>query len=406
MLFHPKTLIAAPHRLLFLSGALNLSVLMLWWCVILIDLHFRSLGLTPTNLPPSLLHAPIMLYLLLPPFFFGFLLTVFPRWMGYTDLVVRQYAPVGVAFLIASVVAWIGLFATSIPIIFSAFTIAASGWLIALWQLFSLIRLERRDRKGPCWHAWSVFAALLFGFTGLILVLLFLIESDVRLVQAANLIGSFGFQVPVFMTVAHRMIPFFAGNVTSDYVHWRPYWLLAALWMLLIAQLVLGFIGLHDWVWVPALGLAGLTGFTLGRWWPSTSSPGLLRVLLIGFAWAPIGFALIAANSFADFAGLNFNLGRAPIHAFYVGMAGSMLIAMVTRVTQGHSGRPLEMPRVAWIAFWGVQLSAVMRIIAGLQGEDGDWLVLAAAFWLLSSLPWVVRQVRIYGSPRVDGRPG
>jgi uncharacterized protein involved in response to NO len=406
MPFHPRILVAAPHRLLFLTGALNLVLLMLWWCVTLIDLHFRSLGLTPTNLPSSLLHAPIMLYLLLPPFFFGFLLTVFPRWMGYADLVVRQYAPVGTAFLIASALAWIGLFATSIPLVISAFAIAASGWLVALWQLFSLIRLERRERRGPCWHAWSVFTALLFGLTGLFLVLVFLIERDGRFVQAASLIGTFGFLVPVFMTVAHRMIPFFAGNVTSDYVHWRPYWVLAALWMLLIAQLALGLSSRQNLVWAPALGFAALSGFMLRRWWPSASSPGLLGVLLLGFAWTPVGFALIAADSFVLYAGLNFDLGRAPVHALYVGMAGSMLIAMVTRVTQGHSGRPLEMPRVAWIAFWGIQLSAVVRIIAGLRGENGDWLVAAAMLWLFSALPWVARQIWIYGSPRIDGRPG
>ncbi|WP_219895078.1 NnrS family protein [Aquisediminimonas profunda] len=406
MSFRQSTLLAAPHRLPFLTGALNLIVLMFWWCLTLIDLHIRSLGLAPSELPTSLLHAPIMLYLLLPPFFFGFLLTVFPRWMGYADLVVRQYAPIGIAFLIASALAWIGLFASALPILIAAFVLAALGWIVTLWQLFALIRAERRDGKGPTWHAWSVFAALVLGLGGLVLLLLFLIGHDSRLVQAANLIGTFGLLVPVFTTVAHRMIPFFAGNVIKGYVHWRPFWVLLALWILLITHLALELFGLKNWLWVSALGLAGLTGLMLRRWWPSASAPGLLRVLLWGFAWAPVGFALIAGDSGARIAGLNVSLGRAPVHALYIGMAGSMLIAMVTRVTQGHAGRPLEMPWVAWIAFCGIQLSAVARVIAGMREEQGNWLVLAALVWLLSVLPWVFRQVHIYVAPRIDGKPG
>jgi uncharacterized protein involved in response to NO len=405
MPLRPKILLATAHRLLFLIGALNLAILMLWWFVTLINLHVWPLGLATEALPSSLLHAPVMLYLLLPPFFFGFLLVVFPRWTGYADLSARQFAPVGIAFLIGSVLAWIGLFSAALPILTAAFACAAAGWLAALWQFFALIRLERRDGKGPTWHAWSIFAALLFGFGGLALVLLFLTRPDSRIVQAASLIGTFGFLVPVFMTVAHRMIPFFAGSVVQNYVHWRPYWVLAALWTLLLAHLAIGLLGHQNWQWVTALALATLMGEMLRRWWAPPTAPGLLRVLLWGFAWSPVGFGLIAVESFAQFAGLDFSLDRAPVHALYVGMAGSMIIAMVTRVTQGHSGRPLEMPFVAWIAFWGIQLSALARIVAGLLQEQGNWLVLAALIWLLCILPWVARQVPIFGSPRVDGKP-
>jgi uncharacterized protein involved in response to NO len=34
------------------------------------------------------------------------------------------------------------------------------------------------------------------------------------------------------------------------------------------------------------------------------------------------------------------------------------------------------------------------------------WQALAAAGWLLAFAPWVLRSLRIYGTPRVDGRPG
>src|SRR3546814_13358611 len=37
----------------------------------------------------------VMVYHVLAPFMFGFLLTVFPRWMGQYDLTVWHYVPVG-----------------------------------------------------------------------------------------------------------------------------------------------------------------------------------------------------------------------------------------------------------------------------------------------------------------------
>ena len=65
-----------------------------------------------------------------------------------------------------------------------------------------------------------------------------------------------------------------------------------------------------------------------------------------------------------------FVLGRAPAHALFVGFFGSVLVAMVTRVTQGHSGRPLVMPNVAWFAFVAIQLVALMRIVAEVIADD------------------------------------
>ena len=87
-------LLAAPHRLLFLVGSANLGLTATWWLVQLTSLHFGGPRLPQGDLPAALLHGPIMLYLVFPPFMLGFLLTVFPRWMGQSDLGLRQFGPV------------------------------------------------------------------------------------------------------------------------------------------------------------------------------------------------------------------------------------------------------------------------------------------------------------------------
>jgi uncharacterized protein involved in response to NO len=83
-----------------------------------------------------------------------------------------------------------------------------------------------------------------------------------------------------------------------------------------------------------------------------------------------------------------------------------LLIAMVTRVTQGHSGRPLKMPVAAWFAFVAIQLVAIIRIAAELAPDPMACMAIAAVGWLVAFAPWVLRIGRIYLSPRADGKPG
>jgi uncharacterized protein involved in response to NO len=99
-------------------------------------------------------------------------------------------------------------------------------------------------------------------------------------------------------------------------------------------------------------------------------------------------------------------LGRAPAHALLIGYFGSLLVAMVTRVTQGHSGRALELGRVAGFAFVLVQVVAVLRVCAELVADPLPLYALAALGWLVAFLPWVLRSAWIYLTPRVDGKPG
>jgi uncharacterized protein involved in response to NO len=129
-------------------------------------------------------------------------------------------------------------------------------------------------------------------------------------------------------------------------------------------------------------------------------------VLHIAFAWLPLAFVLFSVQDLVLAAGGGYVLGRAPLHALAIGFFGSMLVAMVTRVTHGHSGRPLQMHPVPWLCFVLLQAVALLRIRAELGGDMYLWLVIAGAGWLLAFLPWVLRSAWIYLTPRADGKPG
>lgn len=393
-------LLSAPHRLAFLTGSLGLTAMALWWPLRLAALHLGWPEPPTGGLPAALLHGPVLLLHVYPAFIFGFLLTVFPRWMGQPDLDARRFGPISAGLAAGMAATTIGLWTGSDAAVRTGFTIVAAAWALGLFVLAVVVRANGRSGKPPCWHALSALVALGFGLGALGLVAAFLLGSDPRLLRWGNVLGLNLFILPVFLTVAHRMVPFFAGNVVTGYRRWRPDWLLAALWTLLVLRIA------GELALVPALsglaatGLAACTGLMAWKWWPRGPAPGLLRVLIWSFAWAPLGFALAVLAAFG------LPLGLAPTHALALGFAASLLVAMVTRVTHGHSGRPLAMVPLAWLAFAAVQLAAGLRIVAAIKGEPGVLLVSGALALAAGLLPWLIRNALIYLRPRLDGRDG
>ena len=395
-----QILFAAPHRLPFLTGSANLVLLALWWLARLLQLHLGWPALPQGALPPALYHAPAMLFLGFAPFIFGFLMTVFPRWMGFPDLAARQFGPAAVLLAAGSLIAQTSLWSGIDAVLPVSLSLVAVGWGLGLASLAGVALTNSRAGKPRCVHAISALAALALGLGALLLVIAALLARRADLLPLANRIAISGFLLPVFLTVAHRMVPFFAGTVLPGYERWRPDWLLALLWALLLAALA-GQTGGIGWLAAAAnLGLALTTLAMAWKWWPRAPGPGLLMVLFWGLAWAPPGFALAAlATRFPE-------LGRAPDHALLIGLCGSLLVAMVTRVTHGHSGRPLAMSMVAWNAFAGLQLATGLRLAAALQLENGALLLAAATMFLLGLAPWCLRHAAIYLRPRLDGKPG
>jgi uncharacterized protein involved in response to NO len=397
----PRLLARAPHRLMFFIGASNLLLAMAWWTAWLASTRWQWFAIAQPNPYAGWLHAFVMQYQVLPSFFFGFLLTTFPRWMGLPEFARWRYLPVGIGMFGGQLATLLGAFGWSAGILVGA-VLTMVGWSAGLAALGPLLLRE----KGTTWHARSCFAALCLGLAGLLAWLALLLGASPLYAFASIKIGTFGLLLPVFVTVAHRMFPFFAGNVVPGYKPWRPMWLLAAFWTLVLAHLALELVHGYRWLWAPDLGLLALSTTLLWRWWPRGSRSGLLVTLFVGLAWLPVAFALYALQSIAYLDTGMFWLGRAPAHALFIGFFASVLVAMVTRVTQGHSGRPLQMPAAAWFAFGAIQLVAVIRIIAEVAPDPMACMAVAAIGWLVAFTPWVLRIGRIYLSPRVDGKPG
>jgi uncharacterized protein involved in response to NO len=398
----PALLASAPHRLLFLAGTVAVLLSMAWWAVELTWMRFGLAGWPQPSIPPGWAHAMLIQYGLFPLFMFGFLLTVFPRWLGRPALPRSRYLPVAGGVFGGYVLANVGLL--DLPwLLRLGIAVMLAGYLVGIVTLAGVLRAAS-DRIS---HAKSCLAALSLGAFGLAIFLAYLFGAPAECALLAIKLGTYGLLLPVYFTVTHRMLPFFSGNAVQGYKVVRPRWSLPVVWLLLLTHLVLEWRGVLGWLWLADVPLALVFGWHALAWQPwKAMRPGLLAVLHLAFCWLPLAFVLYAVQDVMYATSGHLVLGRAPLHALAIGYFGSMLVAMVTRVTQGHSGRPLQMGAIPWLCFGLLQLVALLRIRAELGGDVYLWLVIAAYGWLLAFLPWVLRSAWIYLTPRVDGKPG
>jgi uncharacterized protein involved in response to NO len=134
----------------------------------------------------------------------------------------------------------------------------------------------------------------------------------------------------------------------------------------------------------------------------------LLAMLHIAFLWLGIAMTLYTAQSLVLLVTGTDYLGRAPLHALGIGFFSGMVVAMVSRVTLGHSGRTLEADDLTWRVLFGVNIAAVLRVAAEFMPgtASGVLNILAAAIWLASFLLWARLYAPMYLRRRVDGKPG
>jgi uncharacterized protein involved in response to NO len=134
----------------------------------------------------------------------------------------------------------------------------------------------------------------------------------------------------------------------------------------------------------------------------------LLAMLHGGFVWLGLALALSAlSHARVLWLGDAASLGLAPLHALTMGFLGATLIAMITRVAAGHSGRPLAADDLAWGLYLALQTAVLLRVAGALWPAAGVALTLLAALaWTLACCGWALRYGAWLGRPRADGRPG
>lgn len=404
-ILHWQRFCAAPHRMLFFGGACALVLSMLWWGAVLAA-RAGLLPMPPQALPGIWAHAWLMVYGIFPFFVLGFLMTAFVRWIGAPPVSPRLYRPVALGLFAGYLLVLFGA-SFSLPAAAAGMAITALAWLAGVIGLG--LRLRTHLPTSSPHPPWALIL-LAAGWLGAALSAWGAASGHWALLAAGPKLGVWGFLAPMVFVVGHRMIPFFAQAALPGYTAFRPDWAPAAGAALFLGHTALLLAGLHAWLWLTDLPLAALSGWLLWRWrpWAARGNP-LLWTLFAAFFWLPAALALSAADSLILAASGASAFGRAPLHLLAVGLLTGMVMTMATRVSLGHSGRPLTMDTFSLGCFSVLQLAVVARLIAELPGLDAamnTWLVVSAGLWLLAVVPWAWRYGRIYWQPRVDGQPG
>ena len=399
-------LTAAPHRFAFLCGLASLLAASLWWGLHLVARYSGTpLFALDLAVAPIWAHSFLMLFTVLPTFFLGFLFTTYPRWMN-GPLVPRRAYVAAPLLLTAGTACWLVGVHTALALQLVAAALVTAGLATALVALLRVLL----DAQQVVPHAIVTSAAFAIGVVCAAGFGYGLWDGSDFVLHFAVRGALWGFLLPVFFAVCHRMIPFFSQGVVVGYMPWRPTWLLVAVVGLAWLRLLLGTAGALDSLLVVDAALFVLTALAAVRW-TSLRARGnpLLWTLYAGYAWLPVAMLLQSLRDVGFLLTGEWALGRAPIHALGMGYFAGMLIAMVTRVTMGHSGRPLAMDRIAFGCFLGVQAAAALRVASEIVTAPTviQWLLLGSlAAWIAAFAVWGGRHAPIYLAPRSDGRPG
>jgi uncharacterized protein involved in response to NO len=309
-----------------------------------------SLG---TSWPPMLWHAHEMLFGFVAIATAGFLLTAVPSWTGQkgfagTPLVLLAGIWLAARVLTASSGLWP-------PYLVSAVDLA---FLPTLGVLVARPLLRTKSRNTPLLLVLTVFWLTNVGFHfGLLTgnapfaLRALHIGIDVILVLVTVIGGRI---VPAFTTSSLRPVGL------ADAVQNRTIFTTLAIGSMLAVTAI-------D-VFVPATRLAGVAAglaalaqaMRLAQWgsWHTRRQP-IVWVLHLSYAWLPIGLALKAVallwgSAFAAFW----------LHGLTIGALTTMILAVMTRASLGHTGRPLIVDPLITLAYLLLTAAAVIRVFA------------------------------------------
>jgi uncharacterized protein involved in response to NO len=367
------------------------------WAIIALLIWLYSLGsgaALPSSFDPLAWHRHEMLFGFVGAIIAGFLLTAVPNWTG--RLPIAGY-PLAALFLL-----WL---AGRLAVLFSAAIgpLAAAGidvgFSMVLAGLAGREVLEAKNRNIPV-----VGLILLFGLANAIDHLAAagqLADPDLGWKCAVALVTI------LIALIGGRIIPSFTRNWLakqgmSGGLPTQP----GRLDMAVICSTALAFLA---WITAPTGWLTGTlfaaaaVGQTvrLARWkgWKTLADP-IVLILHVGYLWVPIGLGLLAAVD------LGAPIPRsAAIHALTAGAMSTMILAVMSRASLGHTGRELRASTMTQVAYLLVTLGALLRITAPLGLlEYRLGMEVAGTAWIAALLCFLAAYAPVLLGPRIDGK--
>jgi uncharacterized protein involved in response to NO len=370
----------------FFFGAASwaLIAIALWLCVLAGEISL------PTRFDAVAWHRHEMLFGFVGAAVAGFLLTAIPNWTGRLPIAGKP------------LLSLFGLWAAArLAVLFSA---AIGFWPAAILDVglfLCLALLAAREVIGSKNRNMPVVG----------IVLLFGLADAADYLEAADVIsggvgwrGAIALVIIMISMIGGRIIPSFTRNWmvkrrVTDALPTQP----QRLDLLIIASTA---IALLFWIAFPDKHLTGLMlilaaagqAMRLSRWGGlRTAEDPLVLVLHLGYIWVPIGLLLLGLSV----AGADIP-ESAGVHALTAGGMTTMILAVMTRASLGHTARELKASPVTVAAYACVTVGAVVRVAASLGvGPYAIMLDAAGAFWGAALLLFLIVYCPILWNPRL-----
>lgn len=384
--YHGPAIFAAGFRPFFLLAATWSAIAIPVWL-----LAFGGRAGLPTVLQPQIWHAHEMIYGYGAAVVAGFLLTAIPNWTGRMPL---QGTPLAVLVLL-----WA---AGRVAMLLSSATgpLAAAIIDLAFPLVFAAV-VAREILAGRNWRNAPMLVALGLLLAGNALVHL----EALRLADTAMLGERLGIATLLMLIslVGGRIIPSFTGNwLKKEQVEAQPpapFGRYDRATLAIMGLALLAWTAAPDGPVAPWLALAAglLQAGRLARWRGGKAArEPLLWILHVGYGWLALGLVLLALGAFVPWLP-----PTAALHALTAGAIGTMPLAVMTRATLGHTGRPLKAGRGTVAIYSLVTLAAAIRVLAPLAGDRYlDALAVAGGAWCAAFALFVA----LYFRPLVTAR--
>lgn len=354
-------------------------------------------GATPlVGLAPQAWHGHEMIFGFIAAAIAGFLLTAVPSWTGR-----RGFADKPLVFLTLLWLAGRLAFMAADLLPSGVISLAELAFLPALMLTIGSSLVRTINRNTPLllvlFIFWIADAVFMYGVS----------KSDGALTSGA-LRGALGFVLVLVTVIGGRIVPAFTRNAltaTGVNVKMRShavieYTVIPVMVVYAISDIIDPFGTLTAIVATLAglLQLARLSGWRGVR----TGAQPIVWVLHLAYLWLPVGMILKVV-----YIGTGLGWAAHWQHALGAGAAATMIMAVMTRASLGHTGRPLKVPASITMAYVLLTLSVVLRVFgpAALPIAYQSTIVAAGIVWALSFGVFIAVYTPILIGPRIDGKP-
>ena len=212
--------------------------------------------------------------------------------------------------------------------------------------------------------------------------------------------------IALILTLGRRVIPFFIERGVGYPVQLVNHkWIDRSSLVLLLAFFIFFvFVGNRQISVAISLALFFITTIRLYGWHtPGIWKKPLLWSLFISFIFIDVGFLLFAISELLVIPTM------LAFHAFSYGGIGIVTLAMMSRVSLGHTGRDIQSPpRILTLSFILLLVGGVCRVFLPIfdMSHYVTWILISQILWAVAYLIFVIAYAQILIKPRIDGQFG